>query len=65
MQTLDQQDIPSSIKDVINTIAWKLLDAASNEEVYTFKKWFFSFTLRVKDLESLFTRLFGPRPISG
>lgn len=64
MQTLDQQDIPGSIKDVINTVVWKLLDSDEDEEIFRFRKWFFSFVLTIKDLEPLFTRIFGPRPIA-
>lgn len=64
MQTLDQQDVPSAIKDIINSIAWKLLEDNQNETIFTFRKWgIFSFSITVGELRPLFSLIFGPEPL--
>ena len=54
--TRNQSD---NIRDEIASEMWKWYEANKGTKVTTIKKWFFSFTIKVKHLRPLFVLLFG------
>lgn len=57
---LDQ--IVEAARKAISDDMWRWFDQNSNMKIFTFKKWIFSWTLKLHDLEFLFFLLFGERP---
>ena len=48
--------------DDLNEKVWLWYDLNQNDVIFTFKKWFISFDVRVKNVRIIFERIFGPRP---
>lgn len=47
--------------DALSDELWEWFDEHRDDRVLSVRKWFFSFTVHVRDLEGLFRVLLGPR----
>lgn len=57
------ENIPfGAIKPYLAALIWQMYDENQNQPVFTFKKWFLSFTVTVEMIRPLLVRWFGDHP---
>lgn len=49
-------------QELLREEAWEWFEENRDDELLRVRKWFFSFSVRVRDLRPLFEILFGPQP---
>lgn len=49
-------------KDALATAFWRWYDTHQDDKVKSIKIWFFTHTVRIRDLRQVFEMLFGPHP---
>ena len=57
------QNIPwPELKPYLARLIWQMYDSNQDQPVFTFRKWFISFTVTVAMIRPLLEQWFGPHP---
>ena len=73
-RVLDRMSLPPELASFLDELivviraewgddVWRLFDENAEVKILSVKKWFLSFTFRVKHCEALIRLLVGPRPV--